>query len=178
MTKDLKFTFTGKSEVHPSPYQNIWKQHYIMPNGQPKSFEVKHLAETAVILPLTPDHQVVCVSQYRPGPDMVLTELPAGFVDNGEAPLQAAQRELLEETGYTGDLQYIGKSFVDAYSTAIRHVFIARDCEKVSEQNLDSSEFIEVKLIQLETFREICLKGQITHGESAFIALANLEIKN
>ena len=174
MTKDLKFKLTGKSEVHPSTYQNIWKQHYTMPNGEPKSFEVKHLGETAVILPLTPDNQVVCVSQYRPGPDMVLTELPAGFVDPGETPLQAAQRELLEETGYTGNLQYIGQSFVDAYSTAIRHVFIARNCEKVSEQNLDESEFIEVKLIQLDTFRKICLNGQITHGESAFIALAHL----
>ena len=174
MDKDLNFTFSGKSEVYPSKYQNIWKHDFQMPNGKPKSFEVKHLGETAVILPLTSDNQVVAVSQYRPGPNKVLTELPAGFIDNNETPLAAAKRELLEETGYTGDFQYVGKSYVDAYSTAIRHIFIAHDCQKVSEQNLDFSEFIEVKLIQLETFRQICLSGQITHGESAFIALANI----
>ena len=138
------------------------------------SFEILELGGTSVILALTPGNQVITVTQYRPGPDMVLTEIPAGFVDNGETPLQAAQRELLEETGYTGEMEYIITAMVDAYSTAVHHVFIARNCQQITEQDLDPSEFIEVQLIQLEIFRQICLSGRVTHGYAALIALNNL----
>ena len=174
MSPGLHFQFINKEQTHISKYQSIWKYHYKMPNGKPKAFEIHELGGTAVILPLTPDNQVITVSQYRPGPNKVLTALPAGFVDPGETPLQAAQRELLEETGYSGQITYIGDSYVDAYSTAIRHIFIARNCHPVAKQNLDSSEFIEVKLMSIEALRQICLSGRITHGESVFIALENI----
>ena len=178
MTKDLKFIFQSKQQTHDSQYQDIWRHHFTMPDGKPKSFEIHEIGETSVILPLTADNQVVCVSQYRPGPDMVLTELPAGFVDIGETPLQAAKRELLEETGYTGEFEYIATALVDAYSTAVHHVFIARNCHKIQPQNLDSTEFIEVKLLQLETFQQICYSGNITHGSAAMIALCKLNQTN
>jgi len=174
MPKDLKFIFQSKEQIHDSQYQDIWRHHFTTPDGEPKSFEIHELGGTSVILALTPDNQVITVTQYRPGHQQILTELPAGFVDPGETPLQAAQRELLEETGYTGEMEYIITAMVDAYSTAVHHVFIARNCQQITEQDLDPSEFIEVQLIQLETLRQICLSGRVTHGYAALIALNNL----
>jgi ADP-ribose pyrophosphatase len=54
----------------------------------------------AVVVALTEDHRMLAVKQYRPSVEHYTVELPSGWVDPGETPLQAAQRELLEETGY------------------------------------------------------------------------------
>jgi len=52
------------------------------------------------IIPLTDDHQVVMIRQYRHGSREVTLEIPGGLVDPGDTPKKAAVRELLEETGY------------------------------------------------------------------------------
>jgi ADP-ribose pyrophosphatase len=65
------------------------------------------------------------VKQYRPGPDEILLELPGGCISEEELPEIAARRELLEETGYSGDFQFVGTSFDCAYSTMIRYNFAA-----------------------------------------------------
>ena len=77
MPKDLKFVFQSKEQIHNSQYQDISRYDFTTPDGDPKSFEIHELGGTSVILALTPDNQVVTVTQYRPGPQQVLTELPA-----------------------------------------------------------------------------------------------------
>ena len=140
MPKDLKFVFQSKEQIHDSQYQDISRYDFTTPDGEPKSFEIHELGGTSVILALTPDNQVVTVTQYCPGPQQVLTELPAGFVDPGETPLQAAQRELLKKL----DTQGKWNTSLLPWSTPTQQLSItsiARNCQKIAEQDLDPSEF-------------------------------------
>jgi ADP-ribose pyrophosphatase len=74
---------------------------YRMPDGSVSEWDI-HLPSftTVAVLALTDDDRVVLVRQFRPGPGQVLMELPGGVVDPGESPVEAARRELLEESGY------------------------------------------------------------------------------
>src|SRR5262245_56116600 len=85
-------------------WRHVLGRTFRLPNGDEREFEVKVEAPSAVVLALRDDGQVVLVREFRPGPEEVLLELPGGEVEPGEDPHEAARRELLEETGYEGDL--------------------------------------------------------------------------
>ncbi len=71
--------------------------------GHAGVYQVLRVAEWTNVVALTPDDQVVLVAQYRHGLDRVTLEIPGGVLEPGEAPADAAARELAEETGYTGE---------------------------------------------------------------------------
>ena len=81
--------------------------------------------------------------------DVVLDELCAGVVEQGEAPLDAARRELLEETGYAGgqwqEIMTVGQN--PSICDNITHCYLAEGVERVSDQHLDASEDIAVLLL-------------------------------
>lgn len=88
--------------------------------------------------------QFIMVEQYRHGSNKVTFEFPAGTIDPGEAPRRAAERELLEETGYTaGTLIPLGDvSPNPAFMNNRVHVFLASGLKWQAEQNLDEHEQI------------------------------------
>lgn len=155
-------------------FMQIEERTYQMPDGQTKNFYIKSTRSAACILALTPDRKVIVVEQFRPGPNKTLTELPGGYIDEGETPAQAAERELLEETGYAGDLEFVTDCFDDAYNTMNRSCFVATNCRRVGEQQLDKSEFINVKLLAQAAFLKIVRSGQMTDVEVAYLGLDHL----
>lgn len=101
--------------------------------------------------------------QFRYGLGKTCYEICAGVMENGETPLQAAQRELLEETGYAGGrwsklMELSGNS---STTNNITHCFLATDVEKVSGQELDPTEDLSVVLMSMEDVRELLEKDQI-----------------
>ncbi len=72
-----------------------------MREGEAPYYSLK-LADYAAVVALTEEQRVLIVRQYRPAVEHETLELPSGLVDAGETPLEAARRELLEETGYQG----------------------------------------------------------------------------
>src|SRR5436190_24104363 len=96
-------------------YRPILGRTYRLPEGHEREFEIKLEAATAVVVALTEGDHVVLVREFRPGLEAELLELPGGVVDDGETPAEAAGRELLEETGYAGDLVEVGAMFDCAY---------------------------------------------------------------
>lgn len=106
--------------------------------------------------------QMVMVRQYRHGFDEVLVELCAGVVEDGEAPVDAAKRELLEETGYAGgewrEVMTIGQN--PSICDNLTHCFVAEGVEKVSGQHLDASEDIEVLLMSKAEVLDMLINDQ------------------
>ena len=166
----------------------ILESHYIhknvridkceLPNGMTIDGFVLDYRDWATILALTKQQEVLLVRQYRHGAQKVILELPGGTMDaEDESPMQAARRELLEETGYSSDtfIQIGCVSPNPANQTNLIYSFLALDVEKVSSQDLDDTEDIEVVLKPLEEVIRMAKNGELfqtMHVSTVFFALA------
>lgn len=142
-------------------------------NGSLLDATVFEFRTWANVLALTKDGDVVLVKQYRHGIRDVLLEFPGGIIEDDEDPLEGIQRELLEETGYvTSNIVEVAKLYPNpALQTNTQYCFLARDAEKVSEQNLDIGEDIEVQLVPLDELIEMAKCGQFPHALDAAVLL-------
>ena len=154
----------------------MFRRVYKMPDGREEIFDIRNEGPSVSMLALTHDHQVVIAKQYRPGPGKIVMDLPCGAIDKDESPEEAAERELLEETGYMGELHKISTCLEDSYSTKLRHNFVVLNCKKVSEPNPDKNEFIEPVLMPLNEFRELLRSGEITVVETGYMGLDYLKL--
>lgn len=105
------------------------------------------------IFPLTTDGKLLITEQYRHGIGQVHFEFPGGGLDASDAsPLDAAKRELLEETGHTAqEFVELGSLSTDpAKNTNRLHYFLAKNITRVGEQQLDRTEDISLKLVSIE----------------------------
>lgn len=118
------------------------------------------------VVALTEAGEVILVRQFRFGTAAVTTELPAGMVEAGEAPLAAAQRELLEETGFAAARwRSLGSVAPNpAFLDNRCHLFLAEGCRLVAEQRLDGGEDIALAFWPLEQVREAVRLGVIDHS--------------
>lgn len=155
-----------------SEYYQIVDVHFELPNGQQKTYALTHTGRVVCLLAVTKDKKIVLARQYRQGPDQVLDELPGGKVDHGETDEQAARRELTEETGYVaGRMVPLGRFLEGAYSTILKHGFLALDCEPLGQQKLDPTEFIEVVLKTVPELIEQLMRGASTDCQLAWAGL-------
>ena len=152
-----------------------------LPNGKLIDGFVVEFGPWVTIVALTREQQVVMVRQYRHGAQKVLLELPGGAMDAGdENPLQAARRELLEETGYTSDtFIQIGCVYPNPANQTNRiYSFLALNAEKVADQKLDETEEIELELKPLEAVIAMAKNGELLQSmqvSAMFFALAYLD---
>jgi ADP-ribose pyrophosphatase len=164
----------GKHTVFHKYSVQIDEVRFKMPDGKERDFYLKEDGPAVAILALTPEKEVILVDQYRPGPDAILSELPGGFTDSGETPVEAGRRELVEETGYSGTFQNVTDCFDGAYTTMVRTALVATDCEPVDTQHLDDSEYAEVRTVSLDEFRDLLRSGNMTDVEIGYLALDSL----
>ena len=155
--------------------RKIEKRLYLLPNGKQSDFYIKKETLACAVLSFTPERQVILAKQFRPGPNKILLEIPGGKIEPGEIPIKTAERELLEETGYKGDLMFVTTAFDCAYSSLIRYCYVAINCKKVAEQKLDDTEFIDVVLLPLGGFKNLLRSGEMTDVEVGYLGLDYIE---
>ncbi len=151
--------------------RKLLRRTFRLPDGRVDDFDIKHEPQVVCILAITTDQQVVLARQFRPGPEQILLELPGGGIEPGETPQQAIMRELLEETGYTGRVSYIGASLDCAYTTLVRHNFVATECSKAQEPQTGTGEFTEAVSMPVAEFRQHLRGGQLTDIETGYLGL-------
>ncbi|ARS36112.1 NUDIX hydrolase [Pontibacter actiniarum] len=146
-----------------------------LPNGVVlDDYYVSVRPNVVLIFPLTEDNHVIFVRQYKHAAGDVFIELPGGVVDEDEAaPLAAAKRELLEETGYISDdmeplLEVIDNPTKD---TNRIYYYLARNARKVAEQDLDISENIEVLKVPLQEVESMVMSGKVNVSGSIALSL-------
>ena len=161
-------------------YKNVRIDQCELPDGKMLEGFVLEYRDWATVVALTSDQQVVMERQYRHGIQKILLELPGGVIDEEDAsPLEAAKRELLEETGYASDkFIQIGKVCPNpANQVNSIYYYLALDARKVAPQHLDGTEEIEVELKPLEEVIRMAKSGELVQSlqvSAVFFALAYL----
>jgi 8-oxo-dGTP pyrophosphatase MutT (NUDIX family) len=129
-------------------------------------FHVMEMPEWVAVVALTVDEKILFVEQYRHGCGGVSRELPAGVIEVGEPPIAAAERELLEETGYAAA---VIRPLIELLPepnrcTTKAHFFFARGAHKVGDQKPDTTEQIHVVSVDARNVSAEILSGRIQHG--------------
>lgn len=152
-----------------------WEQE--MFDGTKKTFEKLKRADAAVVIPVTQERNILIETDEQPGRKKVTT-LPAGRIEEGEDPLQAAERELLEETGYKADELIFWKAF-QPYSKIDWTIFyfIGKGCKKVAEQNLDGGEKISIREVSFDELVNIATEGVFEDFQNTDLAETFLRAK-
>lgn len=172
---DLEWTLLSEEVVH-AGWRRVLRRRYRYPNGTSEDWEVKGDPRVVSIFCLTPEEKVVLVRQFRAGPNKLMLELPAGIIGADEDPQDAARRELLEETGYAGELCLASIHHTDSYSTLLRHVFVAAQAHKVQEAHPEGNEFLELVEVTLPEFRDLLRRGAMTDVDAGYLALDFLNL--
>ena len=135
-------------------------------NAKSMKAVILEAADWVNIVAITPEKKVVIVRQYRFGVGKTTMEIPAGIIDGGETPEQAAIRELKEETGYTAtSWKYLGWVETNpAFLNNLCHSWLALDAVKTSSTQLDEGEEISVAELSLEEVRFEIEKGRMRNS--------------
>lgn len=127
-----------------------WEQELF--DGTTATFEnLKRISDSVIVLAQTNEGYVL-TKESQPGRDPFIG-VPAGVINPGEDPLTAAKRELLEETGFASNHWQLW--YADQAHASIdwaEYYFVAKNCQKISEQKLDPGEQIELELLPFEEF--------------------------
>ncbi len=118
------------------------------------------------VIALTQEKEIVIIRQFRFGTEKIEIEIPGGAIEEGEDPLVAGQRELLEETGYSGkNGRILGKVCPNpAIQGNWCYTILVEDVVRVGGQQMDDMEDIEVSVISLPEMDKLIKEGIISHG--------------
>jgi ADP-ribose pyrophosphatase len=161
----------GRSTIY-SGGINLRRDRFML-GGKVIDKEIVEHKDSVGIVAVSENDDVILVTQYRRAAGKVLLEIPAGKMEKGETPRQAAVREMAEEIGYSGRLEPLMKWYLaPGYSTELMHVFVATNLRKIARGPLDDDENIKIKKMKLSAAIKKCLNGEIQDSKTVAALLA------
>ena len=170
----MKFKILDSSIIFSGKVFEVIRRSIQYPDGRIAKFDLIEHIGAVTILPIDDQGNVYFVRQYRPAVGGMLLEIPAGTLEEGEAPEVCAQREIQEEVGMAAkNLELIGEFFlVPGYSTEYQYIYLATDLSP-SKLPGDPDEYLFVEKLPLKQVMQMIREGQIKDGKTlAAFALA------
>ena len=164
MSEERKWKILSSEYLFRRPWLTVRKDQVELPDGRVNpEFYVLEYPDWVNVIAITGDGKFVMERQYRHGLGMTCYEIAAGVIEEGETPLQAAQRELMEETGYEGGTweETLSLSGNSSTTNNISHCFVARGVRRTGGQHLDSTEDLEVVLLDKDEVWDLLIHDQI-----------------
>jgi len=143
-----------------------------LPDGRSADFEIVRHPGGAAVLPVLSDGRVVLIRQFRPAGGGMVTEIPAGRLEPGEAPAACIHRELREEVGYrAGSLERLGEMLTAVgFCDEVLHLFVATDLSPVPAAP-EPDEYIELLPLPLAEALQMVRRGEILDGKTQLALL-------
>ena len=165
--EDKKWTILKSEYLIRRPWLTARRDHVRFPDGRENpEYYVLEYPDWVNVIAITKDGHFVMERQYRHALGRTSYELPSGVMEQGEEPLEAIKRELLEETGYGGG-EWRHLMDISANSSTMNnmtHCFLATGVEKISEPHLDDTEELEVYLLSREKVWELLKTNQFVQA--------------
>ena len=161
-----KWIVDGQKTIFESFPFNVVKKHYTKPDLSKFDAYILEMPDWVNIIGINSENKILLIKQFRFGTDLIELEIPGGIIEAGEKPIEAASRELEEETGYQSkNLKQIG--VVDA-NPAIQtnkcYTFLAENISPSGTINFDENEIIEHEFFTQAEVRNFIRSGSLTNA--------------
>jgi len=155
------------TEIFRGKRLRVVRELYRLPSGREKERIVIHPGDAAAMLPIDRD-TCILLRQFRFAIGEYLCEAPAGTLDPGETPLETARRELIEETGLSGET-FIPRGYIyttPGFTTEKIHLFEVRGLSPSDEYEKDEDEQIEVVRVPVSEVLAMARDGRIRDAKT------------
>ena len=175
-----KWKLLSSEYICREPWATLRKDTCELPDGRINDhYYVLEYPDWVNMVGITEQNELLVIKQYRHGAGMLSLEIPAGTMESGENPVDAAIREMLEETGYAFDhIEEIATLYANpATSGNVTYTYLMTGGRKVQEQALDDHEEIDVYLVPLPEAKKMLLDNrfsQALHSSALFYAFNKL----
>jgi ADP-ribose pyrophosphatase len=167
MEELMKFELLKSEIAYEGRAFSVRLDHLRTPSGNTVKYDIVQHIGSISIVPVDENGQLYFVRQYRQAAQKELLELPAGTLETGEPPEEAAAREIREETGMAAkNIKEIGSFYLaPGYSTELMHVFLATGLTH-DPLDPDADEYLSVEKITVAKAFELAENGQIQDSKS------------
>lgn len=168
----------SREEIFSGVALHVVRDKIMLPDGSTSVREVSLHNGAAAVIPILPDGRVIMERQFRYAHGRVMLEIPAGKLNTPDEPhLEAAKRELSEETGTTAEkYTYLGAIAPSpALLNEVIHIYMAEGLS-IGDAHLDEGEFLEVEYYTLDKLYEMVMAGEITDAKTQIAILKAREI--
>jgi ADP-ribose pyrophosphatase len=151
--------------IHSNPWWTYKIDDYLFPGGKEGKYYYAFTFGSVFIVPLTESGKILMVKQYRYLNDRFSIEFPGGGIKKNEEPFFSARKELIEETGFDGDIKKIGiYNPFNGVTNEICHVFIAKNLKPSNEFVKDDSEEFELGEYSVDEIEDMIYTNEIYDG--------------
>ena len=171
MNKSMKLPSDWKFESSRKIYSNKYIELYedvLDIRNKKKIYTRAKRKDYSTIVPFVSNNEILVIKSYRHMVGSYQIEAPSGYIDSGETPVEAANRELKEETGYrANNIISLGSYTLDyTMFEQVGNLFVGYDVVKESKQNLGMMEIIEPTILTIDKIKELLYVGKILNASS------------